>query len=93
MGQCKSLVWPLSSVGVPCPTVQGFGECNQKAKFFSAPANPPLLQGRSQQDSVGGKFPPVLSVIIIDLKLASICLNTGRKFYSDFLVSLLPNLT
>jgi len=38
----------------------------------------------------GGNF-PVLSVIVIDLKLASIFLNVGRKFYSDFLVSLLPN--
>lgn len=68
-GQCKKLAWPLSPLGVPCLTDQGFGDCSQKAVVFPAPANRSLLQGKSQWGLGGGEFLPVLSVIVIDLKL------------------------
>lgn len=40
-----------------------------------------------------GKFPPVLSIITTDLKLATIFVNVDRKIYPYILVFLLPILS
>lgn len=46
---------------------------------FPAPTSPALLQGKSQGDSDGRQIPPVVSMVVIVLKLASAFPNAGRK--------------
>lgn len=89
----RARVWQglFSLLGISFLTYPGFGDCSQKTMVFPATVNPALLQGRSQSGSGRCEFPPVLSAIVVHLKPASIFLNVGRKFYSDFFVPLSPN--